>query len=439
MVAMARPNILYIHSHDTGRQIEPYGRSVPTPNLQTLAEGSIVFRKAFCAAPTCSPSRAALLTGQSPHSAGQIGLAHRGVGHIDPDQHIAATLREAGYTTALSGVQHVTYDQSLLPYDHLMTSASCTETETVAGAIRFLETTDEDEPFFLSVGFWDTHRPFLEPDDPIAALLTKPPGLVPDTPATRHDMAGFKASAARLDMSVGAVLDTLESLGFADNTLVICTTDHGIAFPKMKCNLTDHGMGVMLMMRWPERFDAGKSIGAMVSHVDVFPTVCELLEIDKPEWLQGNSMMPVITGDASEINEEIFGEVTFHAAYEPMRAVRTLRHKYIRRFAADVHDHVILPNCDDSAAKDAMLATGWADDELAREELYDLVIDPQEGNNLADDPAHAGKLMEMRRRLDAWMRRTDDPLLAGPVAPPSGAQLNDPDGDSPDDPRFTVP
>ncbi|MFP4356269.1 MAG: sulfatase-like hydrolase/transferase, partial [Phycisphaerae bacterium] len=102
-----RPNIVYIHSHDTGRYIQPYGYPVDTPRLQAFAEQGALFRKAFCAGPTCSPSRAALLSGQSPHNAGMLGLAHRGFCQMDFSRHIQHVLGEHGYETALSGMQHV--------------------------------------------------------------------------------------------------------------------------------------------------------------------------------------------------------------------------------------------------------------------------------------------------------------------------------------------
>jgi N-sulfoglucosamine sulfohydrolase len=97
-----KPNILYIHSHDTGRYIQPYGHNIPTPHIQKMAEEGVLFRKAFCAAPTCSPSRAALLTGQSAHSSGMLGLAHRGFSLNDYDQHLANYLKKQGYETASS-------------------------------------------------------------------------------------------------------------------------------------------------------------------------------------------------------------------------------------------------------------------------------------------------------------------------------------------------
>ncbi len=109
---MNRPNILYLHSHDTGRYIQPYGYAVPTPNLQRLAEGGMLFRQAFCASPTCSPSRASLLTGMVPHSNGMRGLAHFGFTLDDPTQHLLYTLRQAGYQTVLAGEQHIARDSN---------------------------------------------------------------------------------------------------------------------------------------------------------------------------------------------------------------------------------------------------------------------------------------------------------------------------------------
>ena len=154
---MKSPNILYSHSHDTGRYVQPYGHAVPTPNIQRLAEGGALFRQAFCANPTCSPSRASLLTGKWAHS--------------------------------------------------------------------------------------------------------------------------------------------------------FCTTDHGLAFLSMKCNLTDHGIGVMLIMRGPGGFTDGKVCDAMVSHIDVLPTICDLLDIARPEGVQGSSMIPLIRGEVEAINDQIFAEV----------------------------------------------------------------------------------------------------------------------------------
>jgi len=428
---MAHPNILYIHSHDTGRYVQPYGYNVPTPNIQRLAEEGVLFRQCFCAAPTCSPSRAALLTGQCAHSAGMLGLAHRGFGLRDYRQHIIHTLRRAGYASALIGVQHVARDAGVIGYDRVIHTR-----EVAAEAARFLGDSPPG-PFFLSVGFSETHREFPPPgpaDDPRYCL---PPAPLPDTPETRRDMAAFRAGGRVLDESIGIVLDALRASSLADNTLVICTTDHGIAFPGMKCNLTDHGTGVMLIMRGPGGFASGQVCDAMVSHIDVFPTVCDLLRIEPPAWLQGKSLVPLIRGEVAHIHDAVFAEVTYHAAYEPQRAARTERFKYIRRF--DEHSHPILPNCDDSPSKELWLRHGWRERAPAPEQLYDLVFDPNESANLAHDPSMAHVLTEMRHRLGEWMRATDDPLLRGQVAAPTGARVSDPDGLSPREQPHIVP
>jgi len=259
---------------------------------------------------------------------------------------------------------------------------------------------------------------------------------MPDTPQTRRDMAAFKASARVLDQGIGLVLDGLDANSLAEDTLVICTTDHGIAFPGMKCTLTDGGIGVMLIMRGPGGFAGGRVCDALVSHVDLFPTICDLLDIERPAWLQGQSMLPLVRGEVEQINAEIFAEVTYHAAYEPQRAVRTRRWKYIRRF--EQRQGPVLPNCDDSPSKDVWLQHGWRDRPPALEQLYDLIFDPHEAHNLAGDPTMAGVLDDMRGRLDRWMHETDDPLLRGMVPAPPGAMANDPDGLSPREPPHAV-
>jgi N-sulfoglucosamine sulfohydrolase len=426
-----RPNILYLHSHDTGRYIQPYGHEIPTPNLQKLAGQGVLFRRAYDAAPTCSPSRASLLTGECPHNSGMLGLAHRGFALNDYRRHILHTLRPQGYRSALIGIQHISQDPKKIGYDEIVATRNNQVAAVAPAAVQFLKR-PPGEPFFLDVGFFETHREFHEPGPQEDPRFCVPPSPLPDSAATRRDIAAFKASARVLDGGMGAVLDALESSGLAENTLVICTTDHGIAFPAMKCNLTAHGTGVFLMMRGPGGFTGGKVSDAMVSHLDLFPTFCDLLTIEHPAWLQGKSLMPLMRGEATEIHDEIFAEVNYHAAYEPKRAVRTQRWNYIRKFGD--REHPVLPNCDDGLSKDLWVTNGWKSRLDPGEQLYDTLFDPAERYNLAADAAHRATLTEMRGRLDAWMKRTNDPLLQGPVKAPPGAVINDADGLSPKEP-----
>src|SRR5215204_5543907 len=230
---MTVPNIVYIHSHDTGRYVQPYGRQVVTPNMQRLADQGLLFRNAFSASPSCSPSRAALLTGRWPHCNGMNGLAHRGFALDDPGHHLVHTLRAAGYWTGMVGEQHVSADPEDLGYD-LIADADTSHVHDVAPAAVAVLRDRPPQPFFLSVGFFETHRDYFEPTSVRDALYSLPPANLPDTPETRRDIAAYKASARSLDHGVGTVLDAVP-----DNTLVILTTDHGLAFPGAKATLTD--------------------------------------------------------------------------------------------------------------------------------------------------------------------------------------------------------
>ncbi|MDQ3701632.1 MAG: sulfatase [Chloroflexota bacterium] len=433
-----RPNVLYLHSHDTGRYVQPYGHAVPTPAYQRLAQEGVLFRQNFCLGPTCSPSRAALLTGQTPHSCGQLGLAHRGFELQHPERHLAWTLRHHGYATALVGVQHVVRN---VPERVAATGyeRSFTEGRNAAHVLpKTLELLREhaqgsrDRPFFMDIGFTETHRVFHGADSSASpaedARYCLPPPVLPDTPETRQDMADFKASARVLDGAIGRILDALDEHGMADDTLVILTTDHGIAFPQMKCNLTDHGTGVLLILRGPagvDRLRGGRVVDAMVAHLDVFPTVCEVAGVPPPDWLQGASLLPLAGGAVESLHETVFGEVNYHVPYEPQRSARTERWKYIRRY--DHFGKPLLANCDDGPSKEVWLRHGWSDQDTAPEQLYDLVFDPQERHNVIGDDRYRAVADDMRGRLERWMRETDDPLLQGPIPLPPGAQVSPPE------------
>jgi N-sulfoglucosamine sulfohydrolase len=214
-VAPHRPNILYLHSHDTGRHAQPYGAAVETPRIQRLAEEGVAFRRAFCAASTCSASRACPLTGQYAHTNGMMGLAHRGWSLMDYRHHIVHTLHESGYRTTLIGEQHISKEPEVIGYDEVVRIASTRATDIAAVTIDALRAAPRDRPFFLSVGFFETHREFFAPEEGEERYVLPPPNI-PDTPETRADMAGLNASARSLDAGIGAVLDELDALGLAE-------------------------------------------------------------------------------------------------------------------------------------------------------------------------------------------------------------------------------
>jgi len=435
------PNVVYLHTHDSGRYLSVYGQPVPVPRIEALACEGMLFRQAFSAAPTCSPSRAALLTGQLPHNAGMLGLAHRGFRLTDPRQHLANFLREQGYRTATTGVEHVSARDEVAGLgftDELRPGGKAAEIS--AAAVDFVaEHTREhaDQPFFLSVGFQETHT-IADADDlfgyPPVERPVAPAPTLPSTPGTREDMASFAAAAAAADAGMGAVLDALDAAGVADNTLVICTTDHGIAMPGMKGTLTDAGTGVLLVLRGPGGFTGGKATDSLVSHLDVYPTIAELIGADRPSWLQGTSLLPLAADPQTSVRDEVYSEVTYHAAYEPKRSIRTARYRYERRFGE--HDRPVLPNTDNSAGKQLWVDAGWADKHVEREVLYDTLFDPHEMVNLMADPAAAPVALALRDRLLAHMRETNDPLLDGDVPAPKPELVTPADAVSPELPEF---
>jgi len=205
----------------------------------------------------------------------------------------------------------------------------------------------------------------------------------------------------RTDQCVGIVLEALKENGLDDKTLVFFTTDHGIAFPWMKCNLYDLGIGVSLILRFPKGQFSGQVVDSLVSHLDIYPTLCELAELEPPPWLEGNSVMPLIQGETDVIRTEIFGEVTYRAAYEPLHCIRTKRYKYIRYF--DDFGDIVKPNIDNSRSKRFFLEHGLSDRKhVPKEMLFDLYFDPVERNNLAEDPNFAKIKQEIANRLTGW-------------------------------------
>ena len=221
--------------------MQPYGFQVPTPNIQLLADQGVLFRTASAPRPTCSGCRASLLTGQYCHNNGMIGLAHRGWALNDYGQHLIHPLHEAGYRSVLIGEQHISEDPGVIGYDEVIEVDTNHANEVAPITIETLRTAPE--PFFMSVGFFETHRDFEVPDlGPRHALLAAAAEPARHR-ATREDMAAFKASARSLDQGIGAVLNGLHHFGLADNTLIVCTTDHGLAFPNVKATLFDRGIG----------------------------------------------------------------------------------------------------------------------------------------------------------------------------------------------------
>jgi len=434
-------NVIYINTHDSGRMLSPYGYDIPTENLKKLAEDSVVFTNAFCAGPTCSPSRAALLTGTFPHQNGMLGLAQRGFSLYNPEKHLANFLKNNGYNTCLCGIQHE-YGWYLdlektglhnLGYNEILTTDSKSfkkeelhlwDRNNAVEVVKWLDNYNEEKPFLLSFGMHSTHRPYpVEVAEFIDERYVVPPYPITNNEENRHDHAQYMTTAHYADENIKMIVDALKRNNLYENSIIIFTTDHGLALPFNKCNLTDTGIGVSLIMKVPNADSNGKVVDSLVSQIDVFPTLCELLNLNKPDYLEGKSFAESFADNKAFLDEYIFAEVNFHTSYEPVRCVRTKRYKYIKYYD-ETWNKVNLSNMDESVPKDFFMNNGLKEKVKYREGLFDLYYDPTERNNLVEDSKYKEVLEKLRKVLLEKQVKTDDPILKGALEIKKGYKVN---------------
>lgn len=418
-----QPNILLVHWHDVGRHLGSYGvTGVDSPNVDALADEGVRFDQAYCTAPLCSPARGSLFTGRYPHSNGLMGLAHVGWEYAANERTLPMELSQAGYRSTLIGLQHESSDPTTIGFGEVQNLAAPEQyASSVAelAAIHLRDVARSREPFFLTVGFFEPHRPYPDtlyaPADPDEIEV---PAFLPDTEAVRRDLAAFHGAIATADAATGRVLDALEDAGLADDTLVVFTTDHGVAFPRAKSTLWDPGLEVALTMRLPSGWGRrGDVTDQLVSHVDVMPTLLDLVGLDRPERVQGRSFAPWLRGQPHTPREEIHGEKNWHDPdqYDPMRCVRTERYKYIRSYESRPRTPL---SGDIAGSPSSASLEDWDRQPRPEVQLFDLLEDPVERTNLAGDPAMAEVERDLAERLERWREQTQDPLLHAPIAPP---------------------
>jgi arylsulfatase A-like enzyme len=423
----SRPNIVMVITHDTGRHIGPYRRGVETPYLEQLAEKGVVFDQAYATAPQCSPSRASFLTGLYPHETGMIGLAHIGFAlNTEASQRtLPRLLAKGGYTTHLYGFQHEAVNPTDLGYQHVITAKRKGAPKEFAQAvtpevIKFLES-DPTTPFYLMIGFQETHRPFPETNTPLEHIQVPP--YLPDTPLFRRDIANLNEQVKSVDEAVGAIYHALERTDVVENTVFIFTTDHGISEFGAKGTLRDPGIEISLVMIGPYGLSGGRRIGALVSNLDVYATILDFGGIHPLHGTRGSSLLPLLANKVDQVRDTIFAELTYHVAYDPQRAIRTQTTKYIKSF--EPRPIQLAVHVDASAVKDYFRDRGVFEMPRDPEMLFNLQIDPHERNNLAHKMTMQENLELFRSELQAWMQSTHDPLAQGPVPPPPHAKLKD--------------
>jgi arylsulfatase A-like enzyme len=418
------PNIVVFLTDDQGpKDCIPFGEGeFHTPNMQRLAEEGLCFDRAFVGSPTCGPSRAALLTGFMPARNGAE------LTHSKPRQEIKkwpAYFQQLGYEVVAFGkVAH--YNQAADYGFDFWAHDAFHDDAGIPAAVEYLKKRNGagGKPLCILAGSNWPHVPWPDeaPDyDP--ATIPLPAGSV-DTPATRLWRTFYAAAVAKADKDLGLIYEAARAT-LGTNTLFLFSSDNGAQWPFGKWNLYDMGVRVPLIVSWPRIIESGKRTDAMVSWVDVLPTLLEAAGGRVPSGLDGHSFLSVLRGKSKTHRNRIFtthsgdGDGGFNTY--PMRSVRSERWKYVwnlhPEFAFVTHIDMPVPlgqrayfSTWESAAKSNPQAAAIVERYHKRpsEELYDLQNDPDEQHNLADDPRQASRLKKMRVELEDWMRSQGD-------------------------------
>ncbi len=431
----ARPNLVLIIADDLAwEDTGAYGnQKVRTPNIDRLAREGLRFTRAFVTISSCSPSRSSMITGRYPHNTDAEQL-HWPL----PAEQVTFVekLKAAGYWTAASGKWHLgaavknRFDvvddpgEAGFQTDPKTGKMLAKDDSGAAGWLPIMQQRPKDKPFFLWFAALDPHRDYVEnsianPHKPADVIV--PPHL-PDAPEVRYELALYYDEITRLDENVGKVIAELERQGVADNTLILFISDNGRPFPGAKTTMYDSGIHTPLIARWPKGIKRGLVADGLVSSIDLAPTILQLAGLPIPPTVQGKSFVPMLTNPKVKTRDAIYAEKNWHDYEDRTRALRTERYKYIRN---DYPDLAGTPSADAgrSPTMDALrrLRKGGKLTLLQRrifqaprpaEELYDVIADPREIKNLANDPRFAKTLAELRTKLKQWGDETNDVMPA---------------------------
>jgi choline-sulfatase len=429
-----RPNVVFILTDDQG----PWAAGccgnpeIRTPNIDRLAATGMRFESFFCTSPVCSPARASLLTGRLPSQHGvHDWIRHRNMPpnaarYLEGFTCYTDLLAGAGYTCGLSGKWHLGDSVSpqhgfsswlTIPYG----GSRYNNAELIVnGKVRivpgYLSDLFTDEalrlidargkgPFYVSVHYNAPHSPWsghpqavVDSYDecpfkscPQEALHPNARAMSRDHLGNRESLKGYFAAVTAMDSGVGRIIDRIEELGLRENTLIVFTSDNGFScghhgfwgkgngtFPM---NMYENSVKVPFIVSQPGRIPQGRVSSAMMSQYDFMPTLLDYAGLPpvQDETLPGVSYLPVWLGQEDEARQE----VVVYDEYGPVRMVRTREWKYVHRYPYGPH------------------------------ELFDLVNDPDERRNLADEEAQAGRVHEMRARLARWFQHYVDPARDG--------------------------
>lgn len=411
----APPNLVFIIADDcTFRDIGCYGGQARTPNIDHLATEGMKFNRCFQTAPMCSPTRHNIYTGLYPVKSG----AYPNHTFAKPGtKSIVHYLKPLGYRVALSGKRHIA-TPDIFPFEY---SGKKNPDMKVVDKL-FAECKQSKTPFCLFACSNEPHTPW-DKGDPSAypPEENKLPPYIADTPFVRSQFSKYLAEITYFDGQVGQILTLLDKHGLRDDTLVMVVSEQGNSLPFAKWTCHEMGLGSAMIVRWPGKVTPGSETDAMVEYCDVTPTFVEVAGGTPAPILDGKSFLKVLLGKTDHHKDVTYGIMTTRGIINgnecyPIRSIRNDRYRLIWNLKSD---QPFQNACTSSKEFQSMLEAAAAGDERAKWatdhyqnrpelELYDVVADPMEMNNLAGDPKYREIIAGLKSKLDAWMQEQGD-------------------------------
>jgi len=418
------PNILWLVAEDLSPIIPPFGdNTVATPNLTRLANEGIRYTQVFSSSGVCAPSRAAIATGMYQNRIGAqhmrtTNIADFGVEGIIPYEAVPPSyvkmhsqyFREAGYYTSNNAKEDYQFRKAVTAWDESSNTAHWRNRA-------------EGQPFFSIFNFGITHESqiWAQAENPLLVdenLEVPVPPYLPDTEIVRQDIRRVYSNIVAMDRQVGEILDQLEEDGLMDSTIIFWYSDHGGPLPRQKRLLYDSGMHLPLIIRFPDQYRAGETDEQLISFVDFKSTILSLAGIEPPDYVDGRAFIGEYA--TTPARSYVHGAADrFDTEYDMIRAVRDDRFKYLRNFNPEKPYYLPLSYREQMPAMQELLRlrdagelsptqAQWFRTSKAPEELFDVINDPYELNNIAADPSYTDKLAELSKEMDSWMSFIDD-------------------------------
>lgn len=422
-----QPNIIWLVAEDQSPDFFPmYGDStLSLPTLESLAADGLLFTNAYSPVPVCAPARSAIITGMYPSTLGthnmrtynayndenQPSIGIPSYSPIPPEgvKMFTEYLRKSGYYCINNSKEDYNFKPTPVAWDESSKEADW-------------DNRGQDQPFFAVFNFGISHESqvWVKGKDSlwVDPEVLKIPPYFPDNDSIRHDLAVNYSNLGRLDRQLGEIIRRLKEDGLYDNSYIFFYSDHGGPFPRYKRALYETGIRVPLIIKFPANKMAGERDDRLFSFIDLAPTILSLAGISPPKVMQGKAQFgtyrDTTTRDYLYATADRFDEI-----YDRLRAVRSGKFKYIRNYNPDISNALpvtyreqmpmmrSLRKYRESGQLDSVQAL-WFRTPKPEEELYDLVNDPKELNNLAGMDSYRDTLLRLRGALETWIEESGD-------------------------------